>query len=224
MGATPNITFYDVLRLDPNDLDACSIAWCNIGKEVYSRTFYVEAICYFDKAIKLNPNNFEARNGRERAINSQKSFSDKLMMLNVGNHIDYINMLYSEAIKCPSRFCYKMPYLDEILKLEPEIFTVWYKKGELLENEGLYDDAISCYNKALELNPEFYERWKDTCFKLLEEKGIGLLFNNFYDEAITCFKEAIRLKPNEIRHFIEHKYHSVRDVVKEILVQVNERN
>ena len=205
MGATPNITFYEVLRLDPNDLDACSIAWCNIGKKVYNREFYVEAICYFDKAIKLNPNNFEARNEKERAINTKKYISDELMMLNVGNHIDYIKLLYSEAMRCTSRFSERMPYFDEILRLEPnmpEIFIVWIEKGELLENNGLYEEAISCYNKALELNPEFYEQWKDTCFKLQENRGIELLYNNFYDEAITCFNEAIRLKPNEIRRFI----------------------
>lgn len=45
--------------------------------------------------------------------------------------------------------------LNEILPKSPESYDLWNVKGNLHENQGEIEEAIKCFQKALELNPKF---------------------------------------------------------------------
>ena len=45
--------------------------------------------------------------------------------------------------------------LNEILPKSPESYDLWNVKGNLHENQGETEEAIKCFQKALELNPKF---------------------------------------------------------------------
>lgn len=45
--------------------------------------------------------------------------------------------------------------LNEILPKSPENYDLWNVKGNLHENQGETEEAIKCFQKALELNPKF---------------------------------------------------------------------
>jgi tetratricopeptide (TPR) repeat protein len=59
----------------------------------------------------------------------------------------------------------------QIHDLEPKNVDVLRQMGAMLANQGLYDDAIKWYNKALELDPKnvdvIFE--KETCQKMKQE-------------------------------------------------------
>lgn len=67
----------------------------------------------------------------------------------------------------------------------------WVNRGITLYNQGKYDEAIKCYDKAIELNPQAAEVWynKGTVFS----KNLSR-----YGEAIQCFDKAIELNPQYI--------------------------
>jgi Tfp pilus assembly protein PilF len=50
-----------------------------------------------------------------------------------------------------------------------------------------YDEAIECYNKALEINPKYAEAWNN--------KGNAYFDMNKYDEAIECYNKALEINP-----------------------------
>ena len=58
-------------------------------------------------------------------------------------------------------------------------------------NLGRYDEAIGCYDKALEIKPEYANAWNN--------KGIALGNLERSDEAIRCFDKALEIDP-------EHKF------------------
>jgi protein O-GlcNAc transferase len=61
-------------------------------------------------------------------------------------------------------------------------------RGESLQKEGKFDEAITCYQKAIKLNPHLTVAYNNLG-NALQEKGQ-------LDEAITCYQKALDLTPN----------------------------
>jgi tetratricopeptide (TPR) repeat protein/serine/threonine protein kinase len=65
----------------------------------------------------------------------------------------------------------------------------WYDKGIALYDLGQYNDALSAFNKALELDPNKAHAWY--------YKGITLRSLGQYNDALTALDKAIQLDPNK---------------------------
>ncbi|MCC7572171.1 MAG: tetratricopeptide repeat protein [Candidatus Methanofastidiosum sp.] len=99
---------------------------------------------------------------------------------------------------------------DQIIKINSNNAHAWYGKGKVLLtqaknsedvefcvkcqlcpilSETFYEDAIKCFNKAIEINPEFKEAWL--------EKGVALDRLGKSLEAKNCFSVAKELKMNQ---------------------------
>lgn len=63
--------------------------------------------------------------------------------------------------------------------------TEWMNKGVSLANLGRKEDEIPCYDRALELNPNYAEAWFN--------KGVALRALAQFREALVCFEQAQRL-------------------------------
>jgi tetratricopeptide (TPR) repeat protein len=67
----------------------------------------------------------------------------------------------------------------------------WLKQGNNLKDGCQIEtltDAITCYSKAIEVDPKCVEAWhnKGHCYHLLRKE----------EEAIQCYDEAIKINPN----------------------------
>ncbi|MGB9622783.1 MAG: tetratricopeptide repeat protein, partial [Candidatus Bathyarchaeia archaeon] len=60
-------------------------------------------------------------------------------------------------------------------------------KGISLANLGNVQEALDCFNKAIELNPNLAKAWYN--------KGLILFKLNRVNEAEFCAKEALRIDP-----------------------------
>jgi tetratricopeptide (TPR) repeat protein len=65
----------------------------------------------------------------------------------------------------------------------------FYNKGGSLYNLGRYPEAITCYDKALEINPAYEKAWNN--------KGCNLAAMEKYDEAILCYDRALAIHPQD---------------------------
>jgi tetratricopeptide (TPR) repeat protein len=65
----------------------------------------------------------------------------------------------------------------------------WYEKGNALKNAGSYGDAISAYNRAIDLKPDHSNAYYNR----------GTSYSNLgrYPEAIKDFSTAVALNPND---------------------------
>ena len=82
-------------------------------------------------------------------------------------------------------------YFDKLLYVQkkPEIFFIQANIHKQLKK---YDTAISYFEKAIQLNPNFSEAYNNLGNT---KKRVGKI-----DEAIFCFEKAIQLKENNIDH------------------------
>ena len=103
----------------------------------------------------------------------KKNPKDYQLIYSVG--LSYVNLQnYSEADK----------YFDKLLYVQekPEIFFIQANIHKQLKK---YDTAITYFEKAIKLNPNFSEAYNNLGNV---KKRIGKI-----DEAISCFKKAIQL-------------------------------
>jgi very-short-patch-repair endonuclease len=74
--------------------------------------------------------------------------------------------------------------------LSPNDIKAWYNKGNALNGQGKYDEAIKAFDETIRLDPNLATVWNN--------KGIALGRQGKYDEAVKAFDEAIRIDPNRV--------------------------
>lgn len=62
-------------------------------------------------------------------------------------------------------------------------------KGNSLETIGKYEEALECYNRAIELNPLYAEAWQGKGFILGERLSRP-------QEAMSCYEKACEIRPD----------------------------
>ncbi len=61
----------------------------------------------------------------------------------------------------------------------------WNNKGNTLARLGHFDEALACYERALEIDPDYRGAWVN--------KGYVLTKLGRYDEATSCADRVLRL-------------------------------
>ena len=143
----------------------------------------------------MNSNNLDKNSilnlYKEKNYNSFIKSGLKLLKKNPKNYqltyligLSYVNLQkYAEAEK----------YFDKLLYVQkkPEIFFIQANIHKQLKK---YDTAISYFEEAIKLNPNFSEAYNNLGNT---KKRVGKI-----DEAISCFEKAIQLKENNIEAYL----------------------
>mgnify|MGYP003953699299 CR=1 FL=1 len=66
-----------------------------------------------------------------------------------------------------------------------EKIKMWFDEGNALVKDGKYEDAIKCYDKVLEIDPNYVKAWTNKSNALLE---LGR-----YEDAIVCSDNALKI-------------------------------
>jgi tetratricopeptide (TPR) repeat protein len=67
------------------------------------------------------------------------------------------------------------------------IEVTWKNKGDILFDQGKYNESMQAYDKAIELNPRYSEAWNG--------KGKILFEQGKYNESMQAYDKAIELNP-----------------------------
>jgi len=70
---------------------------------------------------------------------------------------------------------------------EDQLFVAWSNKGAALMNTGQVKEAVRCFRRALELNPEHYES--------MHNMGVAFAAMRQFDKALECFEKTIQFAP-----------------------------
>jgi tetratricopeptide (TPR) repeat protein len=88
-----------------------------------------------------------------------------------------------------------LKYCDKLLKTEANDPQLYSKKAYMLACLKDIDGAVTCYDKAIELNPNFYDAICDKA-RLLSE------CIDCQEEALVTYKQAILLDPNKAEAYM----------------------
>jgi len=138
------------------DIDPYSSeTWFNLGQALFNENRYGEAIEAYDFAQVINPD-------------------DSLSLLQKAHSL-FQSGQYLQAANCYKEYGSNTEVTDSILIYE----------GEAYEKASLFDQAMDCYSKALELNPKN----TDACTGM----GISLMEKGEYKASLIWFEKVLRI-------------------------------
>lgn len=73
-------------------------------------------------------------------------------------------------------------------RFEKSVVVLTSGKGNALNVQGNYEEAIKCYDKAIELDPNYTFAWSG--------KGNALSNLGKFEEAIICYDKSLAIDPN----------------------------
>lgn len=113
----------------------------------------------------------------------------KAILEQMHNYDDSFRYVYYKALiakeECNLELAYK--YIDEMMSNFSDDWLSWASKADFMARLCKYDEAISCYNKACELQPS--PKYTDSY------EGIAHIYEikKEYNKAITYYEKAIEL-------------------------------
>ena len=159
-----------------------------IGKKQFESGNYLEALTAFDNAIKTNPENAVAWNGKMSALlnldrydevldifnDAQKKIPNEFgIWVNRGLAEYYLNE-YDKAIQSANHAIKLNPESVEGLALIADCY---------IAHNNLYEKAINEYEKVLGIDPGHIRAWNN--------KGYALIQLGKYEEALEALEEAL---------------------------------
>jgi tetratricopeptide (TPR) repeat protein len=78
--------------------------------------------------------------------------------------------------------------LDDVIRLQPNRFEAWLKRGEALASLGMYEEAIFSYEYVIKINSDDYLAWRF--------RGGILQILCRYEESVTSYDHAIEINPD----------------------------
>jgi tetratricopeptide (TPR) repeat protein len=129
------------------------------GNTLVNEKNYREAIIAYDKAITLEPDYFEAWNGKADALNRAQQFTEALVVSDQALNLkpDYVQGWINRGY-----ILYNLNRTDEELKayetaiaINPGSPEAWFNKGYSLAGLERYDEAIAAFNKTELLDPAY---------------------------------------------------------------------
>lgn len=199
---------------DPEDMFQCGMAEFIMFRD-YSR-----AIEYFDQSLRLNPNQSMALYYKARSfaklgwLKKAVKVLDKAIALD-GDNVRYLHDrgVFLSKLKQISK-AHKS--FDKAIEVMPNSYS-WSNKGALYLQAGRFDDALHCFDEAIELDQEYispvvgkaliYSAWgddemaekyfdmaekiDDEDIEYLAQRGIYLLEKSEFKKSIEYFDRCL---------------------------------
>lgn len=70
----------------------------------------------------------------------------------------------------------------------------WFNQGDRLANIGNYTDALTCFEKVLDIRPDYAPAWVF--------RGVVLIHLERYEEALQSCEKALLLQPKDSESWI----------------------
>lgn len=162
------------------------------GGTYRSRGEYEKAIADYNEAIRLDPAEATARNGRAMAYMELERWKEALADLNEAIRLDpnsdaaYHNRgsVY-EHLEQPKR---ALADYDKSLQINAQGVVTWNNLGALYGTLGQYDKAIENLDEAIRIDPSYYAAFVN--------RGVAYRDKGDLQQALKDFDEALRLNPN----------------------------
>ena len=169
--------FGNALRIDSQN----AVFWHNKGRALLSLARFEEALGCFDKSAQIDPRYASAWTGQAMALCALDRFEEAGACLARAEEID------PQCRDDWKKIAAKRGNHDMALSTFKPSAAAWAKQGLTLAQAGMYDDAITCFAKALEIDPRCGGAWHN--------RGSALTSLGRHEEAIACYHHVLEIDP-----------------------------
>jgi len=190
--------------LDADCQSSEAIEWHEKGKAHQTLEQYGEALNAYNRAIKIDPNLFDAFLNKARIF---LQIDMPIESIRAADRAIKLNLINSEAWTIKGIALIKLgdfknaiDALDNAIRIDPENGESLCYKGVALTRLEKYEDALKLFNRALkkdyEIGDELYN--KNMAFDFWLHKAIAMSNAEFgygYHQALEAFEKAIEINP-----------------------------
>ncbi len=177
----------NILQIDPKNFHAIHLMGVIYGIQDNHEC----AVNFFQKAVKINPNDYSANFNLAKALAKTGNHSVAIKFHNTAVRLApeqpeaWLN--YGKSLSDIHNFEDAITHYDQAIKLNSQYADAWYNKGVALQELKRYEEAIVHYDEVIKLLPTHAKAWHN--------KGVCLHDLRLYDQAILNYDEAIKLEP-----------------------------
>jgi len=177
-----------LIKIDSN----CLPAFYVLGLIKVSQENFKEAVGFFKKAAKLNPDDFSIQFNLAKALSDSECDQESIphhkiaIKLSKNNSLAWLN--YAKSVYKLGAYVEALECYEKVLDLKPDYAEAWSSKGGVLHKIKRYEEALQHYDKALSLKPDYAEAYSN--------KGNTLNELKCYEEALQHYDKALSLKPD----------------------------
>ncbi|NHJ49880.1 MAG: tetratricopeptide repeat protein [Asgard group archaeon] len=177
----------EILKSEPESIEALA----NLGKVLYEKNKFDDALVYFEKAHTLAPNDtwilFHAALTYGELKQPEKAilYYEKLLVIDSEN----TNVLYNMALMYSrvSDWANAEKTYRKLLKILPTDLSAWLNLGYSLEMQKKTDEAIKMYQEVIARDPTYGKAYYN----------IGQLYESQEkkDDAVAIYRKAVENNP-----------------------------
>ncbi|MYB66794.1 tetratricopeptide repeat protein [Candidatus Poribacteria bacterium] len=158
---------------------------------------YEEALEYFSRAIRKDPNRIQAYNFRGRTYTSLERYDRALEDFENAENIDpdnaetYFNRgcLYQQQ----GQYSGAINEYDTAIRKNKEYGEAYYRRGQINYDLDQVEDALTDFTEAIRLKTDYFDAYF--------QRGLVLKELHEYSSAYDDFTRTIELTPDEIKLF-----------------------
>ncbi|MDE1829087.1 MAG: tetratricopeptide repeat protein [Thaumarchaeota archaeon] len=166
------------------------------GLDLQQKGKQEEAIACFDKAIEIEPENFEILYDKAISLQMDSKFDDavrfydKVLESESENFAALVNKGLCLSNPDINRLEEALLCFEEALRTVPNDLGALSLKGYTLDRLGRFREAIMCFDVVLEKQPDD--------LNITINKGLSLAHLGRYDEAIAYFDRVLQDEPENL--------------------------
>jgi len=162
--------------------------WTSIGISLMQEGNFFDAIEYFDKILKVDPDDPIALGNKGAALTQLNRHEEALLIYNKALQIDPSNtrILNNKAATLfeIGKIDESLQTLDKILELEPNNVEILILKGKVLSEVKRYHQAFSILKKALEIDPSNDDAKKQSYFAISHIRLIPITSSKYLGHVV----------------------------------------
>lgn len=162
----------------------------------------VEAIRYFDLAIKFSPENgwaYAVRGSAHQEIGkADLAFQDYNRAIELEPKNPGVFTIRADGYKKKNEFVLAMRDYDSAILLTPNDPELYLKRADMYDRLGMIDQAVVDYERALKIKPSFNlaRLYRDESGLKYLTNGLDYKMKGDLDKAIGEYNKSIKLRPN----------------------------
>jgi len=180
--------FDQVVKLSPENDDF----WYTRGNALAGLNRIEESIFSYDKALELNPNNATVWNNRSEILRRVERYEEAAFSYEKFNELkDDDPMVWHKlglCFKALHRYEQALNSLNRAVALNPQPVHLC-ERANILGSLERFEEAMLCYDKAIELDPSHDFTWYN--------RGYLLSTLEQYEEAVFSFEKFNELKDDD---------------------------
>jgi serine/threonine protein kinase len=164
---------------------------CSEGDQHLKQQHYTQALQAYEEALRMDPENFHAWNGKGTALYNQGNYRKALDAYQHATEIDPENAVAwisaGFALQRLQRYQQALVHFERALSIDSTYVAAWNGRGDTQLDMNMPEDAIASYEQALTYDVRSFQAWN----------GLGNARSRLHDftGAVDAYTRALHVNP-----------------------------